>query len=546
MCMKKNNNRLLRGVAGILCLALMFLTMSGMAMATDMEDAPAGDAPESTPEIVEAELPATPEETPESPPAEQVPDTQEPAPAPPETTETPQPEAEYALDAEIPAGWHNAPVTVTIRIRDKNNAGWQRVEAALRETAERTDLTEQLAHDGLARYTVPDNGIVFFFVTDPYGTEHTLTLELRCIDLEAPVLRAGVSGTLLRVEAADTLSGIAGVYVNDELYTTLQNGEFSVRIDKNTRDSHFYIMGVDNAGNRTGYVVIANPFYEKETPVPSPTPEQHSTHCPADCDCRKPPSGNTGSSGSNGSNGSNTGAGKPSNASGSTGKPAAAQTPAATEPAKAQEPAGTAAPVAIEKGTGFSQNGSAVTRDLLYDKHTNKQFIAVETRNGHTLYLVIDYDKPLDEDGDQYETYFLNLVDESDLLALIDEDSAPVCSCANKCEAGAVNTACEVCRANMTECAGKAAEPKKEPETTPEPDPEPEKKSGGSGLLVVALLIVLAGGGALYWFKLRKKKPDTKGPVDLDDYDYGDEDEDEEYENEDDADEPEETEDADA
>ena len=55
MCMKKNNNRLLRGVAAALCLALMFLTMSGMAMATDMEDAPAGDAPESTPEIVEAE-----------------------------------------------------------------------------------------------------------------------------------------------------------------------------------------------------------------------------------------------------------------------------------------------------------------------------------------------------------------------------------------------------------------------------------------------------------------------------------------------------------
>ena len=396
MCMKKNNNRLLRGVAAILCLALMFFTMSGMAMATDMEDAPAGGAPESTPEIMEAELPATPEETP---------DTQEPAPAPPETTETPQPEAEYALDADIPAGWHNAPVTVTVRIRDKNNAGWQKVEAALRETAERTDLTEQLAHNGLARYTVPDNGIVFFFVTDPYGTEHTLTLELRCIDLEAPVLRAGVSGTLLRVEAADTLSGIAGVYVNDELYTTLQNGEFSVRIDKNTRDSHFYIMGVDNAGNRTGYVVIANPFYEKETPAPSPTPEQHSTHCPADCDCRKQPSGNTGSSGSN------TGAGKPSNASGSTGKTAAAQTPAATEPAKTQEPAGTAAPVAIEKGTGFSQNGSAVTRDLLYDKHTNKQFIAVETRNGHTLYLVIDYGYKRDPEDKHH--------------LVIDEETAP-------------------------------------------------------------------------------------------------------------------------
>ncbi len=84
------------------------------------------------------------------------------------------------------------------------------------------------------------------------------------MDFEAPRLRAGVSGTLLRVEAADTLSGIAGVYVNDELYTTLQNGEFSVRIDKNTRDSHFYIMGVDNAGNRTGYLVIANPSMKRK------------------------------------------------------------------------------------------------------------------------------------------------------------------------------------------------------------------------------------------------------------------------------------------
>ena len=146
MCMKKNNNRLLRGVAAVLCLALMFLTMSGMAMATDMEDAPAGGAPESTPEIVEAELPVTPEETPEPPPAEQGPDTQEPAPAPPETTETPQPEAEYALDADIPAGWHNAPVTITVRIVDKKGTGWNKAEAALGENAQRTDLTEQLAH----------------------------------------------------------------------------------------------------------------------------------------------------------------------------------------------------------------------------------------------------------------------------------------------------------------------------------------------------------------------------------------------------------------
>lgn len=46
----------------------------------------------------------------------------------------------------------------------------------------------------------------------------------------------------------------------------------------------------------------------------------------------------------------------------------------------------------IVPGTPFTEDGIAATRDLLYDKHTNKQFITVETRNGHTLYIVIDYD----------------------------------------------------------------------------------------------------------------------------------------------------------
>lgn len=69
----------------------------------------------------------------------------------------------------------------------------------------------------------------------------------------------------------------------------------------------------------------------------------------------------------------------------------------------------------------FTQAGNAFTRDLLYDRYTNKQFIAIETRGGDVFYMVIDYDKPLDEDGEQYETYFLNLVDSRDLLDIVDE-----------------------------------------------------------------------------------------------------------------------------
>ena len=111
---------------------------------------------------------------------------------------------------------------------------------------------------------------------------------------------------------------------------------------------------------------------------------------------------------------------------------------------------------APEPGQGFSEEGQFVTRDLLYDENTNKQFITVQTKGGSTFYLVIDYDKPVDEEGEQYETYFLGVVDEADLLAAFEETGGelPTCSCTEKCAAGAVNTACPVCATNMTECAG--------------------------------------------------------------------------------------------
>ena len=391
---------------------------------------------------------------------------------------------------------------------------------------------------------MPDNGTVYFFVTDPLGVEHELFLDVYCMDFEAPTLRAGINGTNLRVEASDALSGIAAVFVNDELYTTLDNGELNIRIDNLTDDAYLYIDALDNAGNWTDYVVLANPFYEEEpepTPTPTPTPmpdtgnNQHDEHCPADCDCRKNNTSGSGSGSSSGggSSGTSSGSGGNKNAGSSTQTPASSETPAPTTE-----------PITKEDGTGFTQNGNSVTRDLLYDKYSNKQFITIETRNGETFYLVIDYDKPLDEDGERYETYFLNLVDEADLLALIDGDkAAPVCSCTTKCEAGAVNTSCEVCKTNMTECTGKEKVVEKVSDTTPEPEiePEPEKKSS-SGAVVLLLLLLLGGGGALYWFKFRKKKPDAKGPVDLDDYDYGEDEDDTDYETE--PDEPESTGDA--
>lgn len=138
--------------------------------------------------------------------------------------------------------------------------------------------------------------------------------------------------------------------------------------------------------------------------------------------------------------------------------------------------------------------------DLLYSAHTNKQFITVQSRNGETYFLVIDYDKPIDEEAELYETYFLNLVDDRDLLSVLSEDELPVP---------------EPTVIMVT------------PEPTPAPTQAPpvqEKSSGGMGSAVLLILIVLGAGGAVWYFKLRKDgKGSKKAPV-MDEYDFDDDD----------------------
>ena len=111
---------------------------------------------------------------------------------------------------------------------------------------------------------------------------------------------------------------------------------------------------------------------------------------------------------------------------------------------------------------------------------TAQQFITLVSKSGAYFYLIIDRAA----DGDQ-TAHFLNMVDEADLLALMDEEDIP------EPEPEPV--------------------PAPEPEPLPEPEPEPEKEDGaGKFMLVLLVLAGIAGGGAYFWLKMQQKKREAE------------------------------------
>ena len=156
----------------------------------------------------------------------------------------------------------------------------------------------------------------------------------------------------------------------------------------------------------------------------------------------------------------------PAFAGGGEGEPYYTET---AEPEVTEEPQEETTGGMEPEGQPLTPEGNAT---LVDDFYGDKQLITVTTKAGNYFYILIDR---ANEDAET-AVHFLNQVDEADLMALMEDGEAQeapaVCTCAEKCQAGAVNTSCEVCAVNMAECAG--AEPE------PEPEPEPEERSPGA------------------------------------------------------------------
>ncbi len=166
---------------------------------------------------------------------------------------------------------------------------------------------------------------------------------------------------------------------------------------------------------------------------------------------------------------------------------------------------------------------------LVDDYHTNysdgsgQQFITLVSKSGATFYLVIDRNAK-----GQQTVHFMNLVDEADLLALMEEDAADAYTAEKEAAAQA-----EQDRLKAEEEAKKAAE-EAAASGTEQTGGNKVKKYAATFLGVLAL-VGLAAGGGIYTFMKQKKQaekealdPDANYTEDKDDFEIPVEDEPEE------------------
>ena len=157
--------------------------------------------------------------------------------------------------------------------------------------------------------------------------------------------------------------------------------------------------------------------------------------------------------------------------------------------------------------TALTPDGNLTLVDDYDEAHADgsgKQFITLVTKAGNTFYLIIDRD----DEGEQ-TVHFLNLVDEADLLALMDEDTA----------------------AKYTKPETEVQPPAETQKPEDNEDKPDEEKPAPKANPLPALLLVLAllGGGGFFAYtkffkgggKKEQAKPDPDADYLDDDEDYG-------------------------
>ena len=139
-----------------------------------------------------------------------------------------------------------------------------------------------------------------------------------------------------------------------------------------------------------------------------------------------------------------------------------------------------------------------------YSDGSGQQFITLVSKSGNTFYLVIDRNS----NGAQ-TVHFMNLVDEADLLALMEEEDADAYNAEKEAAAKA-----EQDKLKAEEEAKKAAEEAEKAADAPKENKVTKYAAGFLG--VVALIALVAGGGAYFFIQQKNKKQAEKEALDPD------------------------------
>ena len=140
-----------------------------------------------------------------------------------------------------------------------------------------------------------------------------------------------------------------------------------------------------------------------------------------------------------------------------------------------------------------------------YSDGSGQQFITLVSKSGATFYLVVDRNAK-----GQQTVHFMNLVDEADLLALMEEDAADAYTAEKETAAQE-----EQERKQAEEDAKKAAE-EAEASGSEQTGGNKVTKYAATFLGVLALVGLVAGGGIYTFMKQKQKKQAEKEALDPD------------------------------
>ena len=397
-------------------------------------------------------------------------------------------QSEFSIDIVPPNGWKTKETAVEFVLTDQTGAGFEKVEVKIEKNGNWQDVTDSLVQKEnkyFGQVEIAENSTIYVSVTGKDEKVYEKSRYIECFDRTAPIVRAGVSGKLLHVQAEDELSGVAAIYVDGEKFTDLVNETLDIGLQQLNSDvEEFAVQAVDKAGNQSRLVLVKNPNnQESKKEQTEEKEEQKKEECVPQTQTGKEPCpeqpevSKTKPSVSSDTTGSST-----SNQKDYTKSSVSATVPKRIEP-RAEIP--------------LTPNGQATVIDHASGED-GKEFFTITTANNNVFYLIVDRQR------EEENVYFLNAVTETDLLSLAQADEQPelilepeepTCSCMQKCEAGDVNTLCPVCKENRKACIGEVPE-----------EPEPEAKESNAGLILFVVLALAVGGAVGWYFKIYRPK----------------------------------------